>query len=195
MLRPLLAAGAIVALAVPALAQAQGPTPADPAVREMRRERANPAVPAVPAQNRNAAEADAAGVTNARGLLSEARALLARRRAGAAIEALERVETRLLTNSVPATEAGQPQTTAALSQIASARRLAAQGDFASARQALDRAEAALPASPTGPGAQPLPDTVPTAVDAPQPRGARPAPRPATPPAPGGTPAERMPPRG
>lgn len=184
---------AAVLLAGPALAQ---PQPADPALREMQRERANPtATPWVPAQDRNAAEADADGVQNARGLLAEARAALARRQAGFAIEALERAETRLLTNSVLATEANRPQTSAALSQISRARRLAAQGDTRSALAALDQAVAALPATPSGPGAAPLPPTVPTGVDAPAPPGhrTRPGARPAVPPAPpAGIPAETMP---
>jgi hypothetical protein len=179
-------------LAVPAMAQTT-----DPAVQEMRRERANPtATPWVPAQDRNAAAVDADGVENARGLLAEARAALIRRNPGRAIEALERAETRLLTNSVLASEANQPQTSAALSQIVQARRLAAQGDSASALNALGQAEAALPATPTGPGARPLPPGVPTAVDAPvppRPRRAQPGPRPAVPPAPpSGVPAETMP---
>ncbi|MBP0493695.1 hypothetical protein [Roseomonas indoligenes] len=192
---PILLAAALLAAPTLALAQA----PADPAVREMQRERANPAVPSVPAQNRNAAMADAGGVETARGQLAEARALLVRRQSGRAVEALERMETRLLTNSVVATEADRPQSSAALSQITEARRLAAQGDSRSALQALDRAEAALPASPTGPGARPLPEGVPTAVDAPhgpsdgRRRGLRHGPRPAVPPTPpAGVPAETMP---
>ncbi|WP_338665444.1 hypothetical protein VQH23_09755 [Pararoseomonas sp. SCSIO 73927] len=198
---PVLLAAALLAAPslVPALAQAQT-APADPAVREMRRERSNPgAIPSVPAQNRNAALADAGGVETARGQMAEARALLIRRQAGRAVEALERMETRLLTNSVLASEADRPQSSAALSQITEARRLAAQGDTRSALQALDRAEAALPASPTGPGARPLPEDVPTSVDAPRPpaegrRGTpRQGPRPAVPPAaPSGVPAETMP---
>ncbi|MBB5694228.1 hypothetical protein [Muricoccus pecuniae] len=192
----LTAALAAAMLALPALAQ-----PADPALREMRRERANPPTPSVPAQNRNAAATDAMGVENARGLLAESRALLTRRRAGQAVEALERVETRLLTNSVVASEAGRPQSTAALSQITAARRLAAQGDTRSALHALDRAEEALIATPTGPGAQPLPETVPTGVDTPAPvppsqqrdRMLRQGTRPAVPPAPpSGMATETMP---
>lgn len=196
MIRATLPALAALMLSVPALAQ-----PADPALREMRRERGNPTVPAVPAQNRNAAEADADGVQTARGLLTEARAALIRRSAGRAIEALERAETRLLTNSVVASEAARPQGGAALSLIGQARRLAGQGDTRSALAALDRAEAALIATPTGPGAQPLPEGVPTAVDAPPPvppsqqrapRRVRPeGARPAVPPGPG-IPAETMP---
>ncbi|MBP0444607.1 hypothetical protein J8J14_07405 [Roseomonas sp. SSH11] len=187
---------AAVLVAGPALAQGQAPMqPGDPALREMERARANPGgTPWVPAQDRNAAEADYEGVENARGLLAEARAALTRRRMGFAIEALERAETRLLTNSVVASEAGRPQSSAALSQISTARRLAAQGDARSALNALDRAEAALPATPTGPGARPLPPGVPTAVDAPA-RGPRPrqGARPAVPPAPPmGYPAQTMP---
>lgn len=190
----LTAALAAAMLAAPALAQ-----PADPAIREMQRERANPATPYVPAQNRNAAVADAAGVETARALLAEARALLIRRNAGRAIEALERAETRLLTNSVPASQADRPQSSGALSQITSARRLAGQGDTRAALAALERAEEALIATPTGPGARPLPETVPSGVDARSPvppseqrmRPMRQGPRPAVPPGPG-LPAETMP---
>jgi hypothetical protein len=194
---------AAIALATPALAQAPGPSGADPALREMQRERAAPtATPYVPAQNRNAADADISGVEQARALLAEARTFLVRRSTGRAVEALERAETRLLTNPVAATEADRPQSTAAVSQIRSARRLAGQGDTRAALNALDQAETALPATPTGPGARPLPDTVPTAVDAPTlpphlQRPARPTregPRPAVPQGPG-IPAEATPPRG
>jgi hypothetical protein len=194
---------AALTLAMPAWAQAPGQPPVDPAVREMQRERADPrATPYVPAQDRNAAAADADTIQSARGLLSEARAFLIRRNMGRAIEALERAETRLLTNSVLASEASRPQGSAALSQIVSARRLAGQGDARSALNALDQAEAALPASPSGPGARPLPPGVPTGVDAqpPVPPSAQPprplrhGPRPAVPPGPG-LPAERLPPRG
>ncbi|MFC0386571.1 hypothetical protein [Muricoccus vinaceus] len=195
----LAAALAAVTLAHPALAQyGMPPGGSDPAIREMQRERASPAVPYVPSQNRNAAMADAAGVDTARGLIAEARAALIRRRAGAAVEALERAETRLLTNSVIATEASRPQGSAALSQIAAARRLAGQGDARSALQALDRAEEALIATPSGPGAIPLPETVPTGVDVPppvppsaRPRYGRPSPVPPAPYVPG----EAAPPRG
>ena len=187
---------AALALGGPALAQSGG---LDPAVREMQRERASPAVPYVPTQNRNAAMADAMGVDTARGLITEARAALVRRRVGAAVEALERAETRLLTNSVLASEASTPQGSAALSQLAAARRLAAQGDTRSALQALDRAEAALLATPAGPGAAPLPEGVPTGIDVqpPIPPSVRPPrplrPRP-VPPAPY-VPGEVAPPRG
>jgi len=198
----LLTAFAATLAAFPVVAQAQSPA-SDPALREMQRERGNPATPSVPAQNGIAAEADASGIENARGQIAEARTLLGRRQAGRAVEALERAETRLLTNSVVVTEAGRPQSSAALSQITQARRLAAQGDTRSALAALDRAEAALPASPTGPGARPLPEGVPTAVDAPdlgaprpgtvQPGTVRPGTRPAVPPAPpSGIPAQTMP---
>ncbi|TPG53546.1 hypothetical protein EAH89_16415 [Roseomonas nepalensis] len=185
---------AALALAGPAFAQSGY---ADPAIREMQRERGSPAVPYVPAQDRNAAMADSLDVQTARGLIAEARAALVRRRAGAAVEALERAETRLLTNSVVATEASRPQGSAALSQLAAARRLAGQGDTRSALQALDRAENALLATPSGPGAVPLPESAPTAIDVqpPVPPSARPPrlPRP-VPPSPY-MPGEAAPPRG
>ncbi|MBI0537796.1 hypothetical protein D9599_19745 [Roseomonas sp. KE2513] len=190
---------AALALAGPALAQS-GPSSnaPDPAVREMQRARGNPAaVPYIPAQDRNAATADTLDVQTARGLMAEARAALVRRRAGMAVEALERAESRLLTNSVLASQANVPQSSAALSQLAAARRLAGQGDTRSALQALDRAEAALPASPTGPGATPLPEGVPTAIDVqpPVPPAVQPRPvRPRAAPAPA-LPGEAVPPRG
>ena len=184
------------ALAPPALAQSGY---ADPAIREMQRERGSPAMPYVPAQDRNAAMADSTDVQTARGFIAEARAALVRRRAGAAVEALERAETRPLTNSVLATEASRPQGSAALSQLATARRLAGQGDTRSALEALDRAETALLATPSGPGAAPLPESVPTGIDVqpPVPPSVRPPrpllPRP-VPPAPY-LPGEAVPPRG
>ena len=148
--------------ALPALAQAP-----DAAVRERQMQRLNPALPAVPAQDRDAAQADDSGVDNARGLLAEARALLVRRRNGAAMEMMERAETRLLTNSVLASQADQPQSSGALSHIAAARRLAGQSDSTGALGELDRAVAALPATRRGPGAVPLPSDVPTRVDQPR----------------------------
>jgi hypothetical protein len=203
MIRSTTLSAALTAILLAGPAWAQGQASDDPAVREMQRERNNPAAtPYVPAQNRNAAAADAAQVETARALLSEARAFLIRRNTGPAIEAMERAETRLLTNSVVASEASRPQGSAALSQLASARRLARQRDTRAALNALDQAEAALPASPSGPGARPLPPGVPTGVDAQSPvppsaqpqRPLRQGPRPAVPPGPG-MPAERLPSRG
>ncbi|MFH5923162.1 hypothetical protein [Roseomonas xinghualingensis] len=201
MIRSTTLSAALAAIALAGPAWAQGQMQANPAVREMQRERASSgAAPGVPAQNQIAAAADASQFETAREFLREARNFLDRRNAGRAIEAMERAETRLLTNSVVASEAGQPQDSGALSQIASARRLARQGDMRAALNALDRAEAALLATPSGPGARPLPPSVPTAVDVPppvppsaqppQPQGMRPA----VPQGPG-VPAERLPPRG
>jgi len=203
MIRSTTLSAALAAIALAGPAWAQGQMQADPAVREMQRERVQRgATPSVPAQNQIGAAADASQLETAREFLREARNFLDRRSAGRAIEAMERAEARLLTNSVVADEAGRPQDSAALSQIATARRLARQGDMRGALQALDRAEEAMLATPSGPGSRPLPPSVPTAVDVPppvppsdqSPRALPQGPRPAVPPGPG-TPAERLPPRG
>jgi hypothetical protein len=178
-LRPAVLAGLLLAPLSTIPAHAQAPASSGGSVpQEMQRERGNPAMPYVPAQNRAAQEADTAGVESVRALLAEARAQLVRRNPGRANEALERAQTRLLTRSVPAAEAGKPQSSGALSQIAMARRLIAQRDLAAGMNAISAAVAALPGTPTGPGAPPpLP----------------PVPEPG--PQPGSIPGEAAPPRG
>ncbi|RVT95642.1 hypothetical protein EOD42_15695 [Rhodovarius crocodyli] len=116
----------------------------DGAVREQDRARANPAAtPWVPEQNRAAAEAEAAGVDDAAGLLRSAHAALTARRAGQAIEFLERAESRLLTRSTPATRAGEPVQNGPVARITAARLAAGRGDLKTAMDQTDLALAAL----------------------------------------------------
>lgn len=116
----------------------------DGTVREQNRARANPAAtPYVPEQNRTAAEADAAGVDDAAGLLRSAHAALTARRPGPAIEFLERAESRLLTRSTPATRADEPVRGGAVGRIAAARQAAGQGDLKTALAETDAALTAL----------------------------------------------------
>lgn len=116
----------------------------DPGAREMQRARQNPAAtPFVPEQNRTAAEADAAGIDDAAGLLNAAHAALRSRRTAQAIEFLERAESRLLTRSTPAPRANVPVEQGPVARIAAARRAASAGDLATAMRETDAALAAL----------------------------------------------------
>jgi len=116
----------------------------DPGTREMQRARQNPAAtPFVPEQNRTAAEADAAGIDDAAGLLNAAHTALRNRRTAQAIEFLERAESRLLTRSTPANRAGVPVEQGPVARIANARRAASAGDVQTALRETDAALVAL----------------------------------------------------
>ncbi len=83
----------------------------------------------VPAANGNTAEA----------YLTAASRSLSRRQTGAAQEALERAETRLLDRSVPAGQANMPEQDPRLTQIADARRALASRDYAGAQRSIQAA--------------------------------------------------------
>ncbi len=116
----------------------------DAGTREMQRARQNPAAtPFVPEQNRTAAQADAAGIDDAAGLLNAAHAALRARRTAQAIESLERAESRLLTRSTPANRAGVAVDQGPVARIAAARRAASAGDLQTALRETDAALVAL----------------------------------------------------
>lgn len=96
-----------------------------------------------PEQNRHATAADAAGIEDVVGFLNAALGALRARRAGQAIEMLERAESRLLTRSTPAPRAGVPVQQGPVGHIAAARRAAGAADFAAATRETDAALAAL----------------------------------------------------
>ena len=73
----------------------------------------------------------------AQGYLRDARQALARRQTGVAQEAIERAETRMLDRSVIATNAGQPDTSPAVSRLGEARRAVGRGDLRMAMQLVD----------------------------------------------------------
>jgi hypothetical protein len=132
---------ALLLLAAPALAQwAPGDRPRGPAIAE--------------------------GVEDPGTLLRLAEEALANRRLYQAADLLERAEARLLTRSELASEADRPAVGGAIGDLAAARDALARRDsagaqalVASARQRLERGEAALvPAFPeaSGPGLDPAP---------------------------------------
>lgn len=115
----------------------------DPSVQEMQRERRNPtATPWVPGQNRDAGQADTAGIDDAAGLINAASTALRSNRRGQAIEFMERAESRLLTRSTPAPRAGDAVSVGPVARIAAARAAASAGDT---RKAQDELTAALEA--------------------------------------------------
>jgi len=117
-----------------ALAQARP----DPALQEMQRERASPGVPpGVQAQRRAAEEAEGAELQGALAQLRSARAAIAARRYGQANEFLERAESRLLTRSTLATQAGAPLTGGAIGHLAAARAAVQRQDQAAALREVD----------------------------------------------------------
>ena len=124
------------------LAQAVMPAP-DRTMREIQREQRNPATPYVPEQNRDAGQADSAGIDDAAGLLYAAQTALRSKRRGQAIEFLERAESRLLTRSTPAPRAGEAVSAGPVSQIAAARAAVAAGSIPAAQEAIAGALEAL----------------------------------------------------
>ncbi len=131
----------LAAVALPGLALAQSN---DPVARELRRAQQNPAAtPWVPEQNRGAAQADAAGIDDAAGLLYAAQTALRTNRRGQAVEFMERAESRLLTRSTPVPQAGTPVQGGPVGQIASARRATLAGDYTTAQKEIEAALAAL----------------------------------------------------
>ncbi len=132
---------AVMALTVPGMALAQS---RDPVARELLRAQQNPtATPWVPEQNRGAAEADAAGIDDAAGLIYAAQTALRSNRRGAAVEFMERAEARLLTRSTPVPQAGTPVAGGPVGRIATARRATLAGDYTTAAKELEIALDAL----------------------------------------------------
>ena len=128
----------------PPNAMAQAAPPRDSAIQELQRQRARPgAIPWVPSQNRDAAEADAASVDDAAGLLNAAYTALRANRAGQANEFLERAESRLLTRSTLATRAGDAVQGGPVGRIAAARAALLRNDRATAQREVEAALAAL----------------------------------------------------
>lgn len=115
----------------------------DRTMRELQRERQNPATPYVPEQNRDASQADQAGIDDAAGLLNAALTALRSNRRGPALEFLERAESRLLTRSTPAPRAGEPVTAGPVARIAAARGAVTAGNVAKAQEEIGAALAAL----------------------------------------------------
>ena len=76
--------------------------------------------------------------------LAAARQALSQNRTGAAQEALERAETRVLTRSIEPADARQPASSDVAQQIAAARQALARRDRAAAMAAIDAAMAAEP---------------------------------------------------
>ena len=79
-----------------------------------------------------------------RALLIDARAALSKRRTGAAQEALEQAETRLLTRSVRPDTVGIPASGPLVTSISDARQALARRDIASSMAAIERALAGMP---------------------------------------------------
>jgi len=132
---------AAIAVALTGIAGAQSP---DPIARELLRAQQNPgATPWVPEQNRGAADADAAGIDDAAGLIYAAQTALRSNRRGQAVEFIERAESRLLTRSTPGPQAGTPVAGGPVGRLANARRATVAGDYGTARQELDAALDAL----------------------------------------------------
>ncbi len=132
---------AAVSMGLPAMAMAQS---SDPAARERSRAQQNPgATPWVPEQNRGAADADAAGIDDAVGLVNAALTALRANRRGQAVEFMERAESRLLTRSTPVPQAGTPVQGGPVGRIGNARRATLAGDYTLARKELEAALTAL----------------------------------------------------
>jgi hypothetical protein len=81
---------------------------------------------------------------NAQALLQAASQALAANETGMAQESLERAETRLLTRSTPADQAGAPDSSGAVQLIASARMAIAHGDLNGANGDIQQALGQLP---------------------------------------------------
>lgn len=128
----------------PANALAQAAPRPDPAIQELQRQRANPEVPpGVQAQRRDAEEVDEAGINDALGQVQAARTALRARRAGQANEFLERAESRLLTRTTLAQNAGRPVQGGPIGHISAARAALLRNDNATAMAEIDRAIAWL----------------------------------------------------
>lgn len=128
-------------LALPGIAAAQS---TDPVARELRRAQQNPGATSwVPEQNRGAADADAAGIDDAAGLIHAAQTALRSTRRGQAVEFIERAESRLLTRSTPAPQAGTPVSAGPVARLGNARRATLAGDYAKAQRELEAALEAL----------------------------------------------------
>lgn len=132
-----------MALAIPALAQAQTAKPSgDAAITEMQQQqRANPAVPAVPNQNREGAVADSrdADWIDTRQWLTQARESVIQGNLGAANEFLERAATRMMNRSVVATQAAVPMHDLRLRHISMAREAVQRRDGPEAMRQIDLA--------------------------------------------------------
>lgn len=124
------------------LAQAGAAAP-DRTIREIQRERSSPSTHWVPEQNRDAGQADAAGIDDAAGLLYAAQTALRTNRRGQALEFMERAESRLLTRSTPAPRAGDPVSAGPVSRIAAARAAVVAGNIAKAQDEIGAALEAL----------------------------------------------------
>lgn len=122
----------------PQLAQAP-----DRTLREIQREQRGTATPYVPEQNREAGQADAAGIDDAAGLLNAALTALRTNRRGQALEFMERAESRLLTRSTPAPRAGDVVSAGPVARIASARAATSSGNIPLAQKEIEAALAAL----------------------------------------------------
>ena len=147
----------LMALAAPALSPALSPAWAhhdephpqalaqapDRTIREIQREQRNPATPYVPEQNRDAGQADAAGIDDAAGLLYAAQTALRTNRRGQAVEFMERAESRLLTRSTVATRAGEAVAAGPTARIAAARAAVVAGNVVKAQEEIAAALAAL----------------------------------------------------
>lgn len=83
------------------------------------------------------------------GLLTAAQTALSRNRTGAAQEALEQAETRVLSRTVDPSLANQPDTQAMVQHIGAARRALGSRDVATARAEI-QAALGTPVPPTGP---------------------------------------------
>lgn len=115
----------------------------DRTIREIQREQRNPATPYVPEQNRDAGQADAAGIDDAAGLLYAAQTSLRSNRRGQAIEFMERAESRLLNRSTPAPLAGEAVSAGPVPRIAAARAAVVAGNVAKAQDEIAAALEAM----------------------------------------------------
>lgn len=140
-----LLATAATLLSLPAFAQSAYRSP-DPAIQEMQREQTSPRMPYVPQQNRLRDQADAEGMQRPAQWVRQARQAVASGRLGQANELVERAETRILTRSTLASQAGAPMQDPALTRLSAAREALARQDRAGARHALDGALAVMTGS-------------------------------------------------
>jgi len=143
----LLATAALLTLPLVAGAALAQSTPQgnDPTLGEMRRERMTPGLPAVPQQNRSASQADvAAPIDRAPAQwVRQAQREMRANRYGVANELLERAETRLLSRSTLASEAGTPIQDPAIAHLSAARSAMIEKDKVAAQQATSAALATL----------------------------------------------------
>lgn len=107
--------------------------------------------------------------------LQAARRALDAKRTGAAQEALERAETRILSRTIDPSLAGRPDTSTMAVRIAEARQALGRHDVAAARRAIDAAMSSPvpppgPATVTLPYGAPVPGNAPTSGPLPAPMG-------------------------